>query len=393
MRILIASQNYHPAYAFGGRVMTAVALAEGLRRLGHSVSVATTTVVGRDRRPARRTWTETINGVRVHYLGTLAAIGRTSVNPSVLPFAASHVAAQDAALIIGLYDSLGPALGWFARRSGVPYAIEPSGMLIPIVRSLAAKRLYQRFFGRRLVSHARAVVVTSQREWDDAVRFGVAPRHLVLRRNGVDVGAFRRPAKQGAFRGRLGVPAGEPLILWVGRIEPIKNLDQLLVALAGLTHVQWHLALVGPTEKQEYLFRLQALARELGVAPRTHFVGPLYGDAKLAAFADAHVLALVSFNENWGNVVLEAMAAGVPVLVTDSCGVSELVERGGGLVVKREVAAIRAGLWRLLTDGGLYQRLRADLAGQAENFSWDEPVKQMSNLFASWKTKGKLAGA
>jgi glycosyltransferase involved in cell wall biosynthesis len=385
MRILISVQNYHPAYTFGGRVTKAVALAEGLQRLGHSVSVATTSVVGRAQRPSWRTHAEEINGVTVHYLGTLAAVGTSSLNPSVLRFAPEHVATADAAYLIGLYDSLGPVVGWYARRSGVQYAVEPIGMLAPNVGNAATKRLYHRFFGRRLLRHARAIVVNSRIEWADAVAFGVEPRRLVLRRNGVNMSEFDHLVTRGTFRARLHVPANDPLILWVGRIELKKNLDQLLDAVVGLTELPWHLAFVGPAESESYLKRLKGLATRHGVAARTHFVGPLFGQEKLEAYGDATVVALVSVNENWGNTIQEAMAAKVPVLVTDTCGVADLVAEGGGLVVKRKVEAIRDGLRRLLTDQDLYERLRADLDGKSAFLSWDEPVKQMADLFGSWE--------
>ena len=391
MRILISVQNYHPAYAFGGRVTKAVALAEGLLQLGHSVLVATTSVVGRNGRPAWRTRVADVNGVTVHYLGTVAAMGTSSLNPSVLPFASSHVPKVDAVHIIGLYESLGPAIGWYAKRSAIPYAVEPIGMLIPIVRSLAAKRLYHHLFGRRLLRDARAIVVTSRIEREDAIRFGVPAERLIMRRNGVDLRQFARGTREGAFRKRIGVPPGEPLILWIGRVEERKNLKQLLLAVKGLAGAPWHLAIVGPAEQRQHLVRLQDLARDLGLAARVHFVDAVFGDEKVEAFRDATVVALVSIRENWGNVVQEAMAAGVPVLVTDTCGVADVVEKGGGLIVRRDVQPIRDGLRRLLTDHDLYHRLKVELRDHPVDLSWEQPVTQMASLFASWKEPGGTA--
>ena len=123
-----------------------------------------------------------------------------------------------------------------------------------------------------------------------------------------------------------------------------------------------------------------------GVADKTHFVGAMFGEEKWEAYRDATVVALVSVNENWGNTIQEAMAAGTPVLVTDRCGVADLVAEGGGLVVEADVAAIRDGLRRLLTDSALCQKLRATLAGRTASLSWDEPVSQMAAMLTSWTT-------
>jgi glycosyltransferase involved in cell wall biosynthesis len=384
MRILICVQNYHPAYSFGGRVVKAVALAEGLNRLRHDIMVVTSSVIKRDSRPAWRTRSDCINGVRVMYLGTWFKVGQISLNPSVLPFAFSQVSRFDAVHIIGLYDALGAAVALAARRAGVPYSIEPSGMLIPIVRSLRLKRAYHSVFGYPMLKGARAVVVTSQVEWRDALKFGIPSEKLVLCRNGINPQSYQSLPHRGSFRQRFGIAEGTPLILWLGRVEAKKNLEQLIEALAGLKHYPWALAIVGPSESSAYLSSLHQLAYQFGIEKRLHFVSALYNGDKLSAYTDADLFALVSINENWGNTVMEAIASGVPVLVTRTCGVSEVVEGRAGLVVERSVSAIRNGLEHLLNDADLYKQLKAGLPALASELSWDKRVCQIADLFQSW---------
>ncbi|HXG30686.1 MAG TPA: glycosyltransferase, partial [Thermodesulfobacteriota bacterium] len=354
MRVLISVQNYRPAYSFGGRVGNAAALAEGLHRLGYEVMVVTSSVVDRQRRPALRTRRDCINGVSVTYLGTWLRIGNVSLNPAVLGFAASEISRFDAVHIIGLYDALGPAIAFSARRNGIPYSVEPSGMTIPIVRSLRLKRVYHALFGYSMLMGARAIVVTSKVEWDEALGFGIPPEKLVIRHNGIDLEAYKSPPKRGLFRRRFGIPECTPMVLWLGRIEAKKNLEGLLEALSGLKGLPWTLVIAGPSESQDYLRALHRLSYTMGIEERVRFVPGLYGEDKLSAFLDADLFVLVSINENWGNTVLEAIALGVPVLVTRTCGVAEVVEGRAGLVVDLDVSAIRDGLKRLLTDSDLY---------------------------------------
>src|ERR1700693_3716714 len=87
--------------------------------------------------------------------------------------------------------------------------------------------------------------------------------------------------------------------------------------------------------------------------------GPVYGDAKWAAYRDADVFVLPSQNENFGNTAAEAVACGTPVLVTDRCGIAPLIDQRAGLVVPHNRAALEAGLRRFLDDPTLSARLRA----------------------------------
>ncbi|MGH7793134.1 MAG: glycosyltransferase, partial [Thermodesulfobacteriota bacterium] len=331
-----------------------------------------------------RTRSNCVNGVKVKYLGTWFRVRQVSLNPAILPFAYSEVSHFDAVHIIGLYDALGPAIAVSARRAGVPYSVEPSGMLVPIVRSLRLKRAYHAIFGHLMLKDTRAVVVTSHLEWDDAQQFGIPSEKLVLRRNGIDIQPYQSLPPRGTFRKRFGITEEAPLILWLGRIEAKKNLEQLIEALAGLKQLPWTLAIVGPSESGAYLDSLRRLVETLNIQRRIEFIPGLYDDDKVAVYADADLFVLVSINENWGNTVQEAVAAGVPVLVTRTCGVAQVVEGRAGLVVECNMTSIRAGLERLLNDTNLYRLFKAGLPALASELSWDKPVSQMADLFQSW---------
>lgn len=385
MRILLCVQNYKPAYSFGGTVGNAIALSEGLAKLGHCVSVVTSTVIERNKTPSWRNWTETIAGVNVHYLGSWLTFRKASLNPSVFAFAKAHLAQFDAIHIIGLYDFLGIAIANFAKLHNIPYSVEPSGMLIPIIHSLQLKRIYHHLFGTRLLKSARSIVVTSKIEWDDAIKFGIPVEKLQLRPNGVDLSEYQYLPASGKFRQKWGLSLQEPLILWLGRIEKKKNIEQLLAAMSKLVDLKWQLAITGPTESEPYLESLRNLSQHLGISQLTYFMPAVYGNEKLSAYVDTDLFVLVSIHENWGNTVQEAIAAGVPVLVTNTCGVSEIVIEKGGLVVEKNVDAISDGIRKLLTDVELYQSYKVQLPALARSLSWDRPVQQMIDIFQKWQ--------
>jgi hypothetical protein len=174
MRVLIASQYYRPAgimvdvhqaYSFGGTVANAVALAEGLARMGHRVSVATTTRLDIGKRAPWRSRIESMGGVTVHYLGTWRSFCKGNLNPAVLKYAPPGKFNFDVLHILGLYDSIGPFLASVAAWRKVPYSIEPAGLLIAGKRTVQGKRLYHHFVGRRFLSGAKAVVVATRMGW------------------------------------------------------------------------------------------------------------------------------------------------------------------------------------------------------------------------------------
>jgi glycosyltransferase involved in cell wall biosynthesis len=116
-----------------------------------------------------------------------------------------------------------------------------------------------------------------------------------------------------------------------------------------------------------------------------HFCGPLYGKSKWGAYRDADIFVLPSQNENFGNSAAEAVAAGTPVIVTRQCGIAPLLANVAGLAVTHEVAAVSQALTRVLGDRELHARLVAGCRVVACQLGWEEPIRQMEELY------GKLA--
>ena len=385
MRILVSSQYYHPAYALGGSVRNSVAVAEGLAKLGHSVSVVTTSLVSLEERPPLTSRIEQINGVSVHYLGTWLHFRKSQITPPILWHARNLVADVDVLHVVGLYDTFSPLLASMATKRGIPYCVEPAGMLIAGMRSKILKRIYHQIIGRSFLHNARRVMVTSQKEWSDAIQFGLCAEQLVQRNNGVHLDEFANLPPRGQFRARWRIPETVPLLLWLGRIEPIKNLDMLVLALSSVRRLPWYLAVVGPSESPDYMQHLRKLVEEHGLQDRVHFLPPMYGMEKLSALVDSNLVVLVSVSENWGNTVQESVAAGIPVVVTETCGVAEVVKKRAGLVVPLDLDSIASGIAKLLTDKALYSEFRQQLPHLARELSWENAISQMSHMYSTWQ--------
>jgi glycosyltransferase involved in cell wall biosynthesis len=399
MRILSVTQSYAPFYEFGGPPVKVEALANGLAQRGHSVTVLTADwgyakrkeadSDGVSSRPSRFGGTRKANGIESIYLPTWFRYRALSWNPAVTRYCRERLGQFDVVHVFGLYDLLGPAVARACRKQGIPYVVEPIGMYLPIVRNLALKRFYHKFWGDKLLDGAAAVVATSEQEAEELAKgrgssgqVGIPREKIVLRRNGVM--APRELPERGIFRAKHGLSSEALVVLFLGRLSVKKSPELLLHAFAKLPErIQgktMRLVFAGPDESG-MLARLQSQARELGVETRVIFAGSVFGQEKWAAYRDADVFVLPSQNENFGNTAAEAAACGTPVVVTENCGIAPLLAGVAGLVVRHETLEVAGAVQEVLSDGELRERLAQGGRSAASRLGWDEPVSEMVGLY------------
>ena len=393
MRILNVTETYAPFLEFGGPPVKVRALSEGLARRGHTASVLTADW-GLEKRvqppegqvTAERSpfgWRRNENGVQAIYLPTWLRYRTVSWNPAVKRYCRARLQNFDVVHIFGLYDLLGPAVAAACRVRNLPYVLEPIGMFVPIVRNFWLKGLYHAVWGRPLLEGANAVIATSDQEAEELVAGGVPRAKIVLRRNGVEAPSSW-PERE-TFRKTQGISPDAKLVLFLGRLSSKKSPDLLLQAFATLPEQlggkTLELVFAGPDEGGMKT-QLDQMASQLGVRTRVQFAGPIFDQAKWAAYRDADVFVLPSQNENFGNTAAEAVAAGTPVIVTEQCGIAPLLADKAGLAIRHDPAALSQALTRVLGDEEVRAQLAAGCAEVTSRLGWDEPVREMETLYA-----------
>jgi len=389
MRILNVAQTYFPFLAEGGRPVKVRALSQKLVQRGHQVTVLTSDLGIREHLASglkaelcRWGWRSRQEGIEVVYLSTMGRYRALTVNPRVLGFCRASLGAFDLVHFYGLYDLLGPAVAFFCRRQGVPYVIEPMGMFRPIDRSFRLKRLWHRSVGAAFWRGASRVIATSEMEWQELLDDGVPREKLVMRYNGIDRDAFTDLPPRGGFRAKWGISPEEPLILFLSRLIPRKGADMLIEAFASVCRQSGRLVIAGPEGEPGYRAYLEKCAQQCGVEARVIFTGPLYDQDKRAALADSDLFVLPSRYENFANSAAEAMACGIPVIITASCGIQSLVNGQAGLVIAPEREALAEALRRLLYDKALYSRLKEGCRQATGQLTWDRLAARMEGYYA-----------
>jgi glycosyltransferase involved in cell wall biosynthesis len=388
MRVLKTVQSYFPFQDRGGPVFKVRALARGLVHRGHVVTVLTADLgftrgngFGLAVERCHWGWRAEEDGVEAIYLSTLSHYRALTLNPRVVGFCGASLRQFDLVHFYGLYDLLGPAVSYFCRRQGIPYVIEPMGMYRPIDRSFQLKRLWHQSLGGAFWRNARRIIATSEMEQQELLDDGVNTEKLVVRFNGIEADNSTPQAARGGFRAKIGVSENEPFLVFLGRLIPRKGADILIEAFAEACPKSGKLVIAGPEGESGYRAQLEKRAGETGIEGRIFFTGPIYGEEKKALLADADIFVLPSRYENFANAAAEAMACGVPVIVTEHCGIRSLVEGRAGLVIKPEKRSLVEAMRRLIDDKELYARFVAGCHVVAEELSWDRLTQQMEGHY------------
>ncbi|WP_165184033.1 glycosyltransferase [Caulobacter soli] len=269
-------------------------------------------------------------------------------SPKFKPWLEANLDRFDLAIVHGLWNYAPFAASQVLPRRDVPYYVFPHGMMDPWFRkAYPRKHLLKQGFWTigegRLLAGARATLFTCEEEkrqargafWGHAYRSDIAPLGAVAP-------PPRTPALVDAFHRHVPAVAGRRFILFLGRIHPKKGCDLLVQAYAATAAKDptLDLVVVGP-DQEGWQAQLQKMAADLGVADRIHWPGPLFDDAKWGAYYAAEAFALPSHQENFGIVVAEAMACGLPVLITDKVNIWETVDQAGaGLVCSDDLPGV-----------------------------------------------------
>jgi len=396
MRILFPAPAYKPAWRIGGPVAALTATAETLAAKGHEVVVLTTNSNVTEDLDVPLDRAVDVGGVEVwyfkreeplqKYLPFISYLSRSMgftyapklkgalrrVTPTVdvvhtqMPF---------------VYPTYAGAHAAFDAHKPLVYSQRGNFNPVHLRFRAAKKKVYIGLIEKPVMRRATTLLALTENERRAYAALGVTT-HCRVVPNGVTIPAPRPDAARN-IRERFGIAEDAQLILFLGRLHPVKGAEKLIdvfVRIAG-QHPRAVLVMAGPDEwRLEEQWR--ARANELGVGDRIHWPGMITGDVKADMLARADLFVLPSTGEGFSNAILEALASGTPVLISPHCNFPEVASAGAGVLADNDIPSITAELSRLLAQPGTLRSM-GETARRfvTEHYSWDVITDQLLDVY------------
>jgi len=308
----------------------------------------------------------------------------------LLPWLKKNHTYYDAVIVDGLWQYHSFAVWRALAESKTPYFVIPHGMLGPWFKRTyplkhLKKWLYWPWAEYRVLRDAQRVVFTCEEERLRAKEsFSLYKAHATTAALGVSEPPENRIELRAKFLNMYPHLRGKRIILFLGRIHEVKGVDLLINAFARRDNMDEnvHLVIAGPGS-EGLLSKLKQAASRMGVENQITWTGMLTGDLKWGAFYASEVFCLPSHHENFGMVVVEAMACSKPVLISNQVNIWQEIETGGGgFVAEDSLAGTSQNLEKWLSLGEIERKALGDRARKCfeERFDIKKTINKLGRI-------------
>ncbi|MBD2193886.1 MULTISPECIES: glycosyltransferase [Calothrix] len=269
-----------------------------------------------------------------------------------------------------------------ARLKGVPYIVRPLGQLgeWSLQQSTRKKQIYLKLIEKDNLNYSQYIHFTSEQEQQEARKLNLIAPSFILPHGLTIVNNIPNARQQ--LRQHLKLPTDEPIILFLSRLHSKKGLDYLIPALGKLSDYRFTLVLAG-SGSPDYETEVKSLLVSHGIQNRTHFTGFVSGEIKDLLIQGADLFTLTSYSENFGVAVMEALGAGVPVVVTPGVAVADMVAKEKiGYVAELDIDAIASAIQQAL-DYPEEAKHRGDRARQflLKDYTWERVASKLIAIY------------
>lgn len=374
LKILQVTNVLSPVH--GGSADVAYRLSKELAKRGHEVTIYTSDhELGQEH-------IDSIPGVRVYAARTWLSSVNLFLAPGIIKKAKEETRHFDIIHMHGYRTFQNIVVAHYARKYNIPYVLQAHGSLTTFFHHGWLKRIFDVLWGYRILQEASKVIAVAGIEVEHYKKMRIDENKIEIIPNGIDLSEFDNLPGKGIFRRKYGLDDKQKIILYLGRIHQIKGLDLLAKAYSGIARSLPDTKLVIAGPDTGYLSYLKKLVADLGISDRVLFTGPLFGQEKLQAYVDADVYTLPSSYEIFGITILEALACGTPVVVTDRCGIADIINQQVGLVVPYDTDRLRDAILKMLID----HKIRGQFGQNGkllvrEQFGWEKIAEQFEHVY------------
>jgi len=350
MKILFIVPSYKPAYVYGGPIVTIARLAERLVVLGHEVTVYTTTANGKTELDVPLNEPVWMDGVKVMYFKRITK-DHTHISPALWRKTWATVKKFDAVHIHSWWNFLVMGATLICTMRGVKPVLSPHGMMCDYVfnsKNQLKKKILHKLLGKYLLSKTH-LHVSSPMEWKECLQVNEKWKgDLIFNLVDLPAGNFLRKENN------------HFTISFLSRIDPKKGLDILLHALSKVPFS--YKLQIGGSGEESYLGELSRIVADLEMEDKVEWAGWKNNEDKFTFLAESDLFALTSHNENFALVVVESLAVGTPVLLSEHVGLSKYVNenRLGWITGIDDVEEVRSQLTAAYSNWEERKRIRKD---------------------------------
>ena len=380
MKILHVIPVYEPAWQFGGPVRSVSQLCRGLVKQGFDVSVYTTKTDGGNNSIINSEDEIELGGVRVHRF-PLEFGSNFFYSSSLMRSIYRDIRNYDLVHITSIWNYPGLPAAKAARMNNIPYLFSTRGSFIPFNHkgvwfNSLKKSIYYRLLLAENINKSSALHFTNKMEYKLSLNYIDKKIPAFVVPNGINIDEFNQIPTKNNGENWLGISSSNNFIIsYLGRLHPRKGLDVLIQAFKNVNSIikNAHLVLGGPDEGSE--IELRNLSKQLGIENKVHFTGLIGSSERLLLFAASDIFVLAGYaGENFGVAVVEAMAARIPVVVSNNVWIfKEIEDYGAGLVTPVTAEGIASAILKIFSN----QKLRDSMQESAYRCARERYDKQL----------------
>lgn len=359
MKVLHVTPYYYPSIKYGGPIQSIHALNKGMARKGIKIDVYTTNAgIDKNKFEYDHGW-NFLDNVRIKYFGFFG-YDQYNFSPLLLVQLFKNVIQYDLIHVSLVWNFTVFSASVASILRGKSYIISPRGTLnyeAINIKSKSKKNFYYKLIAQHYLNRASSIHFTTEDERENVLNHLKLDNKNFIVPNGLDLEHYLNLPKKGNFKIDHLKLINKRYILFLGRINYKKGMDLLAKAFGKLSkqYNDLYLVIVGPDNN--YRNKLETILRQIGVVDKVIFTGLLDGDDKLQAYVDADVFVLSSYSENFGMSVIEAMACGTPVVISNMVGIHREVEdNNAGIVTENKVDSLLVAIKSLLDNQELSKK-------------------------------------
>lgn len=375
MKILFVIEWF---YQGSGTVQTTYNISKEFSKLGHEVTIITSNYKFDDK------FAESLNdyGVKILKFEHMFSFRNFVFSPSMKKWLKINIKEFDIIHLQNFRSYQNIVTSSYAKKFNKPYVLQAHGSVLPFFQRQILKKIFDNIWGYKILNGASKIISLTKTETKQYIKMGVNESKIEVIPNGIDISQINYSQTEGSFKERYSIE-NKKLVLYLGRIDKIKGIEMLINSFLEVQKKINDVILIIAGPENDYLDYLKKLSFKLGINEEIIFTGPLYGKDKFEAYSDADIYVLPSFYETFPMTVLEALACSTPVIITENCGISNIIqEYHVGFVVKYEKEDLSKALIKMLSEPQLKEKFCKNCENLVKNqFNLINVVKKLEKVF------------